>query len=177
MPHFGEGSKQQLATCVPEINEICNEAIEIVDFKVLEGRRSWQRQRGLLRDKKTKLGPGESKHNSPPNEDGNEDPDFLSRAVDLVPYPVDWKDTKRFTYLAGIIIAVAHKLGYTVRWGGNWDMDQVIIDDQNFDDLPHFELLEKIIDEEPQMDGEPIDEVTDGPDDAEPTGGLHRDVV
>jgi hypothetical protein len=44
-------------------------------------------------------------------------------------------------YLAGIIESVAAELGYRVRWGGNWDGDGIIITDQNFDDLPHFELF------------------------------------
>jgi len=32
------------------------------------------------------------------------------------------------------------KITHKLRWGGDWDSDKVF-DDQNFDDLPHFELV------------------------------------
>jgi peptidoglycan L-alanyl-D-glutamate endopeptidase CwlK len=34
---------------------------------------------------------------------------------------------------------VASEEGVNVRWGGDWDGDRDI-DDQTFDDLPHFEF-------------------------------------
>ena len=34
-------------------------------------------------------------------------------------------------------------IDHVIRWGGNWDSDGVIIRDQGFDDLVHFELKEK----------------------------------
>lgn len=112
--------------------------VEVYDVSILEGRRSWARQRELLHQGKSKVGPGESRHN-PPTE---HDTDWLSKAVDVAPYPIDWKDSKRFVYMAGLVMGVAASMGHTLRWGGNWDMDQVIIDDQGFDDLPHFELVD-----------------------------------
>ena len=139
MPSFGTASRKQLDTCRAEIIKTLDIVVIEYDIMVLEGVRSWDRQAELLRQNKTKVGPGDSKHNPPKLADGTEDHDWLSDAVDVVPYPIDWKDAKRFIYMAGLIIGVGRTLGFDFRWGGNWDEDQIIIDDQNFDDLPHFE--------------------------------------
>jgi hypothetical protein len=135
MPSFGDASRAQLDTVCPELVKTMEIVVREFDISVLEGRRSWERQAELLRQNKSKVGPGESKHN-PPDEG---DDAWLSLAVDVAPYPIDWKDAKRFIYLAGLVIGVGRTLGFDIRWGGNWDEDQVILDDQNFDDLPHFE--------------------------------------
>lgn len=135
MPSFGAESRAVLDTVRPELVKTLEIVVIEFDITALEGRRSWARQAELLRQNKTKVGPGESKHNPP--EEGDET--WLSDAVDVAPYPIDWKDAKRFIYMAGLIIGVGRTLGHDIRWGGNWDEDQVIIDDQNFDDLPHFE--------------------------------------
>ena len=100
------------------------------DISVTSGYRSHEEQQRLFDEGKTKVKPGYSKHNQNP-----------SLAVDIAPYPVDWENAKRFIYAAGLMLGTARSLGVTLRWGGNWDMDQVIIDDQNFDDLPHFEIV------------------------------------
>lgn len=139
MPSFGDASRAQLNTCRAEIVKTLEIVVIEYDIIVIEGRRSWDRQAELLRLNKTKVGPGQSKHNPPKLPDGTEDKDWLSDAVDVAPYPIDWKDAKRFIYMAGLIIGVGRTLGFDFRWGGNWDEDQIIIDDQNFDDLPHFE--------------------------------------
>ena len=141
MRAFGRGSLRQLRTCCPEIVETLNIVIEEYDISVLEGRRSWERQRELLAQDppSTTVGPGESKHN-PPTEG---DTTWLSLAVDVAPHPIDWTDARRFIYMAGLIIGTGRALGYNFRWGGNWDEDQIIIDDQNFDDLPHIEYKGK----------------------------------
>jgi len=135
MPSFGADSRAVLDTVCPELVEVMEVVVEEFDISALEGRRSWARQAELLRQNKTKVGPGGSKHNPP--EEGNES--WLSLAVDVAPYPIDWNDAKRFIYMAGLIIGIGRSMGYDIRWGGNWDEDQVILDDQNFDDLPHFE--------------------------------------
>lgn len=137
MPSFGTKSLRELSTCRSEIIETLNIVVIEYDITVLEGRRSWERQRELLAQDPpaTKVGPGKSKHNPPIEGDTT----WLSDAVDCAPHPIDWTDAKRFIYMAGLIIGVGRALGHDFRWGGNWDEDQIIIDDQNFDDLPHFE--------------------------------------
>ena len=82
-----------------------------------------------------------SKHNV--DKDGNPRPP--SCAVDIAPYPIDWNDTYRFIYLAGCMRQAAARYGVKLRWGGNWDGDDLIINDQSFNDLVHFELAGGII--------------------------------
>lgn len=139
MPSFGGSSRGQLDTCRSEIIETLEIVVIEYDIKVLEGVRTWARQAQLLEEGRTHVGPGKSKHNPPKLPDGTEDQLWKSNAVDVVPYPIDWKDARRFIYMAGLIIGVARTLGHDFLWGGNWDEDQIILDDQNFDDLPHFE--------------------------------------
>lgn len=129
MPSFGNKSKEILGTCHPSLIHVCNRAIKVYDFSVLEGYRSGRRQDELFRQGKSTKKAGESKHNSNP-----------SIAVDLAPYPIDWEDTKRFFLLAGVMFAAAMEEGVVLRWGGDWDGDWVHTD-QKFHDLPHFELL------------------------------------
>lgn len=143
MPSFGAKSKERLATCDPRLQRIMEKVVEQYDCTILEGRRSWERQQELLdaTPPKTTLEPGLSKHNMPLGWTEPEE-NWMSKAVDAAPYPIDWEDPKRFIYFAGLVIATGWVLGVKIRWGGNWDMDQIIIDDQNFDDLPHFEIVE-----------------------------------
>lgn len=133
MPSFSNDSKKQLETCDCRIQEILNDAIKFYDFKIIEGHRSKEKHIENVKNGATDLEIDEyhkSKHST-----------FPSQAVDIAPYPVDWNDTKRFIYLAGIIHGIALQKGYSIRWGGNWDMDNTIIDDQNFQDLVHFEVV------------------------------------
>lgn len=138
MPSFSARSQSILNTVDPRLQEICLRVIEHYDFTVLSGFRTKEEQDDLFAEGKTTLAWPKSKHNQ--NSSGQSIPP--SRAVDVAPYPIDWNDSKRFIFMAGLMFQAAHDLGYKIRWGGNWDNDDVIIDDQNFDDLPHFELIE-----------------------------------
>jgi len=128
MPTFGTASRKKLETCDDSLVAICELAIEVYDFSVLEGHRSDERQEELFRQGKSKLRAGQSKHNQNP-----------SLAVDLAPYKIDWENPKRFYLLAGMMFQAAHDLGFKIRWGGDWDGDWDH-KDQSFHDLPHFEL-------------------------------------
>jgi len=130
MPKFSKKSIAKLDTCHPKLKELCERVIEITDFTVTEGHRDKETQDLLQREGKSQLRWPHSMHNSQP-----------SMAVDLYPYPVDFYGTKRFGYLAGLMIATAHSMGMKIRWGGDWDMDGNL-KDQNFHDLPHFELVD-----------------------------------
>jgi peptidoglycan L-alanyl-D-glutamate endopeptidase CwlK len=61
--------------------------------------------------------------------------------VDVVPYPIDWKDRERMTYFAGFVMGIASQMDLKIRWGGDWNMNTEL-KDNNFDDLPHFEIRE-----------------------------------
>jgi peptidoglycan L-alanyl-D-glutamate endopeptidase CwlK len=131
VPHFGIVSKTKLNTAHPLLRRVFENVIKIVDCTILEGRRGKAEQNRLYR-----LGKSEKEF---PNSEHNSDP---SMAVDVAPYPIDWKNLKRFYFFAGVVIGVAYMLGLKIRWGGDWDGD-TDLDDQNFNDLPHFELILK----------------------------------
>lgn len=63
-----------------------------------------------------------------------------SEAVDLAPYPINWKDPRRWYYMGGLIRAIGEEMGIPVRWLGDMDSDGEILDQQFFD-LGHFELV------------------------------------
>ncbi|HIK62004.1 MAG TPA: M15 family peptidase [Planctomycetes bacterium] len=132
MARFGSSSMTRIATCDARLQEVLHRAIEVVDFTVLCGHRGKIAQGRAFFTKKSKARWGQSKHNSTP-----------SQAVDIAPWPIDWEDTEAFVYLAGIIRAVSHDLGYgdIIRWGGDWDQDERMRDER-FRDYPHFEIKE-----------------------------------
>ena len=139
MPSFGKSSKTRLDQCDPRIVEIFEEVVKHIDCSILEGRRDQETQDELYRQGKSKLKWPKSKHNVL-------NPTDLSRAVDCVPYfatkpHVRWDDKSKFYHFAGFVQAIATMKGYTLRWGGNWDMDGEF-HDQTFMDLPHFEIID-----------------------------------
>ena len=151
---FGDASMAQVMSCHPDMQLVLIEAIHRspIDFGVSQGRRTIEQQREYFKAGKSRLNP--------------DDPAQLKRAMHLrapsmaadiyvsVPEKVfmDGKklayDTAHLSLIAGVILSVANELydrkliKHRVRWGGDWDQDGCIIVDQEFDDLPHFELLE-----------------------------------
>jgi peptidoglycan L-alanyl-D-glutamate endopeptidase CwlK len=128
MPSFSNTSLKKLLTCHPDIVKVIQSAINYTDFTVLYGHRTQAEQLELY--KKGRELPGakvtncdgykiKSKHNSEP-----------SLAIDIAPYPIDWKDIGRFYALADIVLREATLLGVRLKWGGNWEMK----------DFPHFEI-------------------------------------
>ena len=61
------------------------------------------------------------------------------KAVDLVPYPVDWNDLKKFDQIAKAMLQAAKELGVPVRWGADWDNDGKPRE-RGESDSPHFEI-------------------------------------
>ena len=112
-----------------------NEVIKHVDCSISEGHRSKERQNKLYDEKRSKLRYPRGRHNSNP-----------SKAVDATPYPVDYEDRERQPRFAGFVIGIGRSMGYNIRWGGNWDMYEENgrweVEDNNFDDMPHFEIRE-----------------------------------
>jgi len=128
MPYFGKTSKKRLSTCDSKLQKLFNEVIKHVDCSILEGHRDKDRQNKLYEEGKTKVKYPNGRHNRQP-----------SSAVDVTPYPVDWKDRERQTLFAGFVIGVASQMNINLRWGGDWDQDFQVLDNR-FDDFPHFEL-------------------------------------
>ena len=132
MPRLGAQSQVQLSSCHPKIQRLINETIRRVpsamDFSVTCGHRGQEAQeRAYSEGRSTKHWP-DSLHNQLP-----------SPAVDLAPFPVDWKDEPAFARLAGYVQAVADELGIRIRWGGDWNGNGRTRDERLVD-LPHFEL-------------------------------------
>jgi len=66
--------------------------------------------------------------------------DGYGHALDLAPYPIDWNDLYRFVALYGVGMAIAKDMGLPITWGGDWDRDGILLIDQGFDDLGHYQL-------------------------------------
>ena len=65
--------------------------------------------------------------------------DSYGHAIDLAPYPIDWDRLRSFDVLGGVGIAIAHEMGIPITWGGDWDRDTDVYD-QDFNDLGHFQI-------------------------------------
>ena len=121
MPTFGRRSKENLATCEQEIQDVLNEAIKHYDFSVIDGHRDMATQNKYFNEGVSKVRWPNSKHNSYP-----------SRAVDIIPYPDGFDaDNSEFDRMATYILSACSRLGVRMDWGGHW---------KNFKDYPHFEL-------------------------------------
>lgn len=129
MYKFSKRSLNNLKNVDKRLIHICNELINHIDFTVIEGHRSLERQLELYEqgysqiDGITKKG----KHNYLP-----------SLAIDIIPYkkghnPFDGskESEEMFNSLAKEFKKVANELGYKITWGGDW---------KSFKDLPHFQL-------------------------------------
>ena len=120
MPKFGKESQTNLAECHQDIQKVLNEAIKYFDFTVLCGYRGKEEQDKAFKDGFSSVKFPDGKHNQKP-----------SFAADCVPYPIDWKDTARFYFMAGVITTIAKQMNIQLEWGGFWKKKP---------DCPHFEL-------------------------------------
>ncbi len=138
MPRFGKRSKERLNGVDSRLINVLNEVVKYFDITVIEGLRSEKRQNELLAQGKSKT--KFSKH-------------LEGKAVDIAPYPIDWKARDDFHYLGGFVLGIAAKMGVNVRWGGDWSSpsldkdvmrgaEQRTTKDNGFDDLVHFELID-----------------------------------
>lgn len=148
MYSFSDFSLGNLRTVHETLFALCNDVIKYMDIRVLEGYRSPERQHELYMQNKTTIDwkwdadegayVSPSKHGSLP-----------SRAVDVVPCPIQWADPFPYHMMAGIFRGIAfEKYNIALRWGGDWDGD-FSNKDQRFHDLPHFELPARTLNGEP----------------------------
>jgi len=129
MPKFGSRSRKNLATCHEDLQDLFNEVIKHVDCSVICGHRNKQEQNKAFEEKRTKVKYPNGRHNAIP-----------SMAADVVPYPIDWDDRERFHLFAGFVLGIAQSMEINIRWGGDWNKN-FEVDDNNFDDFPHFEMI------------------------------------
>ena len=113
--------------------KVVKRAIEIseIDFTVMEGVRTLDRQRELYAQGRT--APGKivtwtmkSRH-------------IEGKAVDLVPYPLDWNDIEKFNKIKDAMFQAAREQDVNLRWGADWDGDGKYREKGEYDS-PHFEL-------------------------------------
>ncbi len=128
MPQLSKRSLGHLRTCHSDLRDVAMAVIKIFDFAVIEGHRGEDAQNEAYEKGLSKLRFPQSGHNKTPSE-----------AVHFIPYPIDWEDRERMTFLAGHVLQAAHDLGVQMRWGGDWDRDSEVKDNK-FDDLTHYEL-------------------------------------
>lgn len=65
--------------------------------------------------------------------------DGYGKAVDLLPAPYDWKDTKPFDLVNKAMEQAARELGVDIRWGADWDEDGRPRE-RGETDSPHWEI-------------------------------------
>jgi len=145
MPNFSRRSRLNLDQCHNDIIAVCNELILIQDFSVLFGKRTAEEQFDLYIKGRKFIG-GKWKITNKnkvvtycdghiKKSDHQENEDGVSDAIDIVSYPINWKDTINANYLAGAFMGVAHRLKMqgviesSFGWGGRW---------KRFKDLYHF---------------------------------------
>jgi len=136
MPKFSQSSLDQLATCHPKLQELFNEVIKYIECRVLEGHRGQVAQDKAFAEGHSKLKWPNGNHNKTPSVAVDVVP---SSAGDLDKFKLDWKDIKKFYYFAGLVLGVASQMKITIRYGGDWDVDNDL-NDNKFADLVHFEL-------------------------------------
>ena len=132
MPKLGKRSKSRLKGVDSRLINVLNEVCKYFDITVIEGLRSQERQNELVAQGKSKTKFG--KH-------------VQGKAVDIAPYPIDWKARDDFHYLGGFVLGIASQMGINIRWGGDWSDSSLsqnsrTTKDNNFDDLVHFEIKE-----------------------------------
>lgn len=137
---YGVGSRSKIATLAHPWPAILDRVLAACpfDLTVISGHRGRLAQdRAYALGHSTKQWP-DSLHNTEP-----------SIAVDLAPYidgAPDWGEHdggRRYYIIAGLVFdAFRDYPDYYCRWGGDWDRDGDL-DDQDFIDLGHFEARRK----------------------------------
>lgn len=121
---LGKRSLSNLEGVHPDLVKVVNRAIELtqVDFTVIEGLRTKERQAQLLKEKKTTT--LNSRH-------------LTGHAVDLAAWvivddkgTVSW-DWKHYYIIEKAMKQAASELKIPIEWGGNW---------KRFKDAPHWQL-------------------------------------
>ena len=130
MPFFSLNSLNNLETCDIQLQRLFKEVVKTYDCSVICGHRTKEKQNEAFKSNRSKLRYPKSKHNR-----------FPSKAVDVIPYPVDWNDVGAHYLFAGYVLRVAYEMNIKIRYGGDWDSDKKT-EDQTFNDLPHFELID-----------------------------------
>ena len=128
---LGKRSTDNLAGVHPQLVAVVKLALELspVDFTVIEGVRTKERQAELYAQGRTTAGKIVTK-SLVSRHFVNEKTGF-GHAVDIVPLPVDWNNPKPFYLVSEAMKRAAVELGVKITYGGDW---------ATFKDLPHYQL-------------------------------------
>lgn len=135
MSEFSKSSKDKLDTCHNDLQVLFLEVIKSFDCTVVCGHRGEEEQNKAYNEGNSQLQFPRSKHNRLP-----------SLAVDVVPFPIDWRDLNRMRFFSGYVLGIAQvlkdsgKMTHSIRWGGDWNSDSELADNR-FNDFPHFEIV------------------------------------
>ena len=134
MRKWGRFSRMHYHTLDPRLQRIMDRVLhEVADISLTCGFRGEETQNLLFQEGKTKVRWPDSNHNNYP-----------STAVDFQPHPYPAREVELWAalgYIAGRAIQIGIEEGVTLRWGGDWDRDGDLTDN-DFDDLFHLEILE-----------------------------------
>ena len=141
MYKFSKRSRDNLSTASENLQRLFNEVIKEIDCTVICGHRSPEEQFELY--KKGRVNKDfkwivVDKSKVVTNIDGRakkSNHNYLpSKAVDVVPYPLDWNDISAFKKLGEVVKRKAKELSIKISWGGDW---------QTLKDYPHYEEANK----------------------------------
>lgn len=123
---FGKRSLENLKGVNPLLVKVLNRALEItpVDFTVIEGLRTVERQKQLVNEGKSQT--MNSRH-------------ITGDAVDIIPVNTKWK-IEEFIPLLKAVKQAADELGVKLRFGINWKNDPSLPIETKFIDAPHVEI-------------------------------------
>ncbi len=133
MASFGAQSRENLDQCHWELQKLMERVVEIRDISIVCGIRGKEDQNRMFDEGKSKLRWPDGKHNV-------QDPTDLADAVDIVPWPEQYSDPMTMIHVAGIVMGVAAEMNIPIRWGGDWNRN-ADLHDQEFKDLWHFERV------------------------------------
>ena len=122
---WGKTSKDRLASCDKKLQELANGILESspFDLTITCGYRTKDEQEEAYKSGKSRAKFGQSKHNF-----------FPSKAVDIVPYPINWdKNDIRWWKMIALAYEVARKKNIKIRSGAFFT---------GLEDLPHIELID-----------------------------------
>lgn len=130
MPAFSKSSLYRLNTCDPRLQKLMNEVIKHRDCTIICGHRPELEQNEAFRTGHSKLKFPQSKHNS-----------FPSKAIDVMPAKLDWKDRDGILNLMGFIAGVASQMNIKLRFGADFNGDLNFRNDSFFDAV-HIEIFD-----------------------------------
>lgn len=160
---FGKASKAREEGLHPDLVRVLDLAISIseIDFTIIEGVRSdeqcyinFGKGRTVAECLKAGCPAKYSQPHAPKvtwlahplSSNHRKKPDGFGHAVDIYPYPVSLVLGKKpkeyeplFDEIAKVMFKAAHQLNISIRWGADWDLDN-IPRERGETDNPHFEL-------------------------------------